>query len=111
MGPAIPIRCELTDAELRHRRKDYLDKIAGALIESGELENGFKYRFRIADMLIQDLAEVIDLERRCCPFLNFKMSVESGKESVSLELTGPQGTKEMIASLLGWDRPGDFTYI
>jgi hypothetical protein len=107
----IPVACYLTDTELRRRRADYLDKIAGSLVESEELENGFKYRFRLADKFIGTLAEVIDLERKCCPFLNFRMSVESGKEFVSLELTGPAGTREMIASLFGWNRGGDFTNI
>jgi len=94
----------LSDEELRERRAEYLDKIKDSLIDTEELPNGFKYRFRIADRFIQDLAEVIDLERKCCPFLNFKMSIESGKRFVSLELTGPEGTREMIASLFGWNK-------
>jgi uncharacterized Fe-S cluster-containing protein len=103
MTNSIPIACHLTDSELCERRTRYLDKIAAALIDTEELSNGFKYRFRIADRFIQDLAEVIDLERRCCPFLNFQMSIESGKGFVSLKLTGPAGTREMIISLFGWN--------
>jgi hypothetical protein len=54
---------------------------------------------------LQDLAEIIDLERRCCPFLNFRLTVRSGTDHVSLELTGADGTKEIIQSLFGWKNP------
>lgn len=103
MNREIPIACYLTDSELQLRRKDYLDKIAGSLIDFAELENGFSYRFPLKGTILQDLAAIIDLERKCCPFLNFKLVLETGDDFVSLELTGAEGTKEMIESLFSWN--------
>ena len=103
MTAEIPIACFLTDNELQQRRANYLNKIAASLVDFKELENGFSYRFPVEKSMLTDLAEVIDLERKCCPFLNFKLSIESGSEFVSLELTGREGTKEMIRSLFEWN--------
>ena len=103
MAEKIPIACSLTDKELQARRKYYLDKAAGRLIDSTELENGVRFRFPLETSVLRDLTEIIDLERQCCPFLNFKLSLEAGNDFVSLELTGDDGTKEMIESLFGWN--------
>jgi hypothetical protein len=103
MNPEIPIACYLTDKQLQARRKNYLDKTAELLVDSTEIEHGFIYKFPLKPAILQDLAEIIDLERQCCPFLNFKLIVESGTDFVSLELTGVEGTKEIIKSLFGWN--------
>jgi len=103
MNSEIPIACQLTDRELQARRKDYLDKTAELLVDSTEISNGFIYKFPLKSAILRDLAEIIDLERQCCPFLNFKLVVESGTEIVSLELTGADDAKEIIKSLFGWN--------
>ena len=104
MNPEIPIACSLTGKQLQARRKNYLDKAAKVLVDSTEIEHGFIFKFSLKSTILQDLAEIIDLERQCCPFLNFKLFVESKADFVSLELTGAgEGTKEIIKSLFGWN--------
>ena len=103
MNTEIPIACFLTDKELRARKKNYLDKAAESLIDSAELSDGFVFRFPLSESIVQNLAEIIYLEQKCCPFLNFRLELEAGKDFVSLELTGAQGTKEIIASLFNWN--------
>ena len=94
----IPIACTLTENELRERRENVLKKLSGSLIDFEELENGFSYRFPADDALLLDLVNVINLERKCCPFLNFKLTIESGNDQVSLAMTGAEGTKEFLES-------------
>jgi hypothetical protein len=103
MNAEIPIACYLTDKELQARRKNYLDKAAESLIDSAELSDGFVFRFPLAEATLQNLAEIIDLERKCCPFLNFRLTLEAGDEFVSLALTGAEGTKEIVKSLFNWN--------
>ena len=103
MNREIPIACYLTDSQLRRRRRDYLDKIPESVIDFEELDDGFSYRFPLGETTLQDLIAIIDLERKCCPFLNFKLILEAGNDFVSLELTGAPGTKEMIRSLFDWN--------
>lgn len=99
----IPIACSLSDTELQTRRKEYLEKISAALTGSEELADGFSYRFTLTDGFLTDLAQVIDLERKCCPFLNFRTILAAGEASVTLELTGSNGTKEMVGGLFNWN--------
>ena len=103
MNAEIPVACFLTDKQLQERRRKYLDKAAESLIDSAELSDGFVFRFPLRDAVLQDLAEIIDLERKCCPFLNFRLTLEAGSDVVALELTGAEGTKETIKSLFNWN--------
>jgi hypothetical protein len=98
MHAEIPIVCTLTDKELQERRKNVLQKTAQSLIEVRELRDGFAYKFPAKNAVLQDLINVINLERKCCPFLNFRL-VEAQNDFVSLELTGREGIKEMLKAL------------
>lgn len=51
-------------------------------------------------MRLPELSEVIELERKCCPFLRFVLTVEPAGGPLRLELSGAAGTKEFLASLL-----------
>ncbi len=103
MDKEIPIACTLSDKELQERRKNVLDKIAVSLIDSQELSNGFRFRFSIDDSVVQNLTTIINLERKCCPFLDFKLSLKAGADFASLDLTGKQGAKEAIKELFDWN--------
>ncbi len=95
----LPVACSLTEAELKGRRAALLERAGRAVLETKELEDGFAYRFPEGDEWLAELAEVIRLERLCCPFLGFRLSVGPGGGPVWLELTGPPGTKEFLSSL------------
>jgi hypothetical protein len=99
----IPIACALTDKQLQERRKTVLQKISERLIEVRELKDGFSYRFPAEDSILLDLINIINLERKCCPFLNFKLIIEAQNNFVLLELTGREGTKEMLQTLFDWN--------
>ena len=46
------------------------------------------------------IAEMIDGERQCCRFLRFAVVLEANLGPVSLELTGPAGTRAFLEALL-----------
>jgi hypothetical protein len=100
---ALPLACILSDKELQTRRETVLRQVAARLVDYAELENGFSYRFPAEDEVLRELVNVVNLERKCCPFLNFKIIIESQSETVALELTGQEGTKEMLKSLFEWN--------
>jgi len=99
----IPVVCLLTDRELQDRRKDHLEKLAASLIDFNESRSGYIYRFPLDSSILKHLIEIIDLERKCCPFLSFSLSVVAGDDFVSLELAGPENSKEIIKSLFNWN--------
>lgn len=68
-----------------------------------ELENGFRYQFLSHGELIPELANFIQLEHECCPFLTIHLTVEPGDGSVLLEMTGPEGTKQFLAEIFSWE--------
>lgn len=96
---SIPIACSLNDADFRKRREGLLAEIKDGVLETIELRNGYRFYFPNEDNWIKKLAEMITLERFCCPFLNFKMNIKAGENSMTLELTGQKGTKEFVSSL------------
>ena len=61
-------------------------------MDSAELSDGYVFRFRFGESMLEDLAKIIELERQCCPFLNFRLTIDAGAD----------GTKEIIESLFNW---------
>jgi hypothetical protein len=52
-------------------------------------------RFDAARLDLAALGEWIALERRCCPFLYFRLDLEPA-DKTALALTGGQGVKEIL---------------
>jgi hypothetical protein len=68
--------------------------------EARWLPDGVRLRFAADAERLAMLATFIDLERRCCAFLRFRLTIEPGGGPVWLELTGPPGTREFLAAEL-----------
>ena len=96
---SLPVACSLMDSELQERRRTVLQKVRSVVSEVEEIENGFRYRFPSNGAWITELANLVELEHQCCPFLKFTITVEPGDGPVWLEMTGPQGTKEFLTEV------------
>jgi len=103
MDKGVTVACFLTDQELKTRRRENLDRMAALLEEVLEIPTGYKYTFRLESDTLERLGTIVELERNCCPFLNFDLSLKAGDKTVSLALTGPEGTKEAVKSLFNWN--------
>lgn len=97
----LPVACSLMPAELQERRLEVLSKIRGAVSEVTELKDGFRYQFASEGALIAELANLIQLEHQCCPFLTFHLTVEPEDGAILFEMTGPEGTKEFLEGVFG----------
>src|SRR5467141_2429518 len=97
----FPIVCNLTDSDFRERRAGLLKTVAGGVVETKELEDGYAYRFASDVSWLTTLAELITVERACCPFLRFNLRIEPAEGPIWLELTGPPGTKDFLNSIFG----------
>ena len=95
----LPVACTLTPAQFQERQREVLAKVAAAVVEVTELDNGFIYRFPSNAELIPELADLIQLEHECCSFLTFRLTVKEGAGPILLEITGPLGTKELLAEI------------
>jgi hypothetical protein len=93
----LPIACTLTEAELRERRKRLAASFHRMNVTASELVDGYAFTFAAGSDALMDIAALIDMERRCCPFLNFRLIIEAANAPMRLEVTGPNETKALIA--------------
>ena len=98
--PELPVACTLAEPELQARRAGVLADVRRRQQEARWLPDGVALRFAADPEQLGTLATFIALERRCCAFLRFRLTVEPGGGPVWLELTGPPGTREFLAAEL-----------
>lgn len=104
MNSQSPIACTLSDSEFQQRRAEQLKTLARTVVKREELNDGFAYCFPSEIEWIGELAQFIAFERECCPFLQFALRIEPANGPIWLELTGPEGTKEFLTSILPNDK-------
>jgi hypothetical protein len=96
-GPS-PIACNLnalTPAERAHHAV-LGEKLRTAAMARQELPDGVSFRLNPAAMTLVELADWVDAERRCCPFLDFRIVLEREAGGFHLVLTGRPGVREFL---------------
>jgi len=96
----LPIACTLSAPELREREATVLAEVRARVQEVQDLDSGYALRFDAGEGILVLLATLIDLERRCCPFLRFDLKVLPGGGPLWLELSGPEGTRSFLRTVL-----------
>ena len=99
----LPIACTLTEVEIRQCRQTIMDAFRRMQLTVTELPDGYAYNFAATSEALRQVAQLVDLERECCPFLTFNIVVEAGKGPMRLEVTGPQGAKAVIAAFFNFE--------
>ena len=92
-GSESPIACDLGAISAADRpRYDELRKmLAASAIGKRELSDGVAVRISTERMALAQLAEWISFERKCCPFLDFRIDVAPESGPVWVSLTGRAG--------------------
>jgi hypothetical protein len=98
-----PIACTLTEAEPRERRRTILESVRDAALDVTPLPLGYTYRFNPTSEVLAKLVRLVDLERQCCPFLTFRITVPPDRRALCLDITGPPDAKPIIADFFGSD--------
>lgn len=107
-----PIACDLNalSGSQRERHRTLDEKLRGAVTGRVELANGYTLVLDLdrlpadsagAPFCVVEVAEWVDLESRCCPFLEFGIDVSAKGRVVRLRLTGGKGVKSFLRSELG----------
>ena len=71
---------------------------AAKALERRELPDGYAIRFSQDDF--EAVTRFVANERLCCPFLQFEIRVEPDAGALWLQMSGPQGTREVLAAEL-----------
>lgn len=94
------LSCKLTSKEMQDRKATVLANLKKQMIEKKELANGFAYKFKGSDEMVDELTSFIKTERLCCDFFTFNLSISGDASEAWLELTGPENAKEFIKTEL-----------
>lgn len=99
---AIPLACVpgAIPAEDRSahfaRLRRLFDKEAEERID---VADGYAWRFPA--QALDEVTAFVSLERKCCPFLRFRIEIQPGDGPVWLTLDGPAGTQGFLEAELG----------
>jgi hypothetical protein len=96
----VPIACSLSPDDLRTRREGLLADLFRRADHRELTAEGLRVRFPAGSEVLAAIAGVADAERQCCRFLRFGITVEPDGGPISLDLSGPEGTRQFIAGLL-----------
>jgi len=98
-----PLACNRNalNREERQRYGALTAKLRAAAKPHKELAAGFEIALDQKKLPLPELAEWIQLESRCCPFLTFGVQVKGDASIAMLQLTGGEGVKEFLAAEFG----------
>ena len=97
----LPIACNMNalDAAQQERRETIAKQMNNATLQVQELPDGYKFLYPSNLFLV--VAEFVSLERLCCPFFTFQLTVEPDDSPLWLQITGRDGVKEFMQEELG----------
>jgi hypothetical protein len=75
------------------RHKALVEKLAAAVTESDELENGYLFKF---SGQFREAGEWLDGARGCCPTIEYTATFAAQSGPATLRITGGAGAKEFI---------------
>jgi hypothetical protein len=107
-----PLVCNLNalSATQRDRHHALSETLRGAVVERKELANGYELSLDLTRLpadsrglpfCVVEVAEWVDLEARCCPFLDFGIEVRGKGGLMKLRLTGGENVKAFLKTELG----------
>lgn len=97
-GGDPPIACNLKALNPAERKQ--LETLGGhviaAIVSSRDLSDGYSFRIDPAKASLVDVAEWLDVWRRCCPFYEFQVDFHAADATIWLSVKGRPGVKEYI---------------
>ena len=94
----IPFACNLkafTPQERAHWRK-LIDQLVPAVVSARERNDGYALQVDTRKLSLVGAAQWVDLERKCCPFFDFELTLHGEDGGLWLSLTGLEGVKQFI---------------
>jgi hypothetical protein len=95
-APAIACNLKAIAPAERPRYDQLTKSLRNAVRDRSELAEGYVYKLQGEAIKLNEVAEWISMERLCCPFLTFQLSVAGKETDWRLSLTGPAGVKMLL---------------
>ena len=90
------IQCKLLDDDLVARKKVLKETIFSQVIKKEESLNGFTYYFKDDPDLLASVFEHVQIEKACCSFFKFDISILPFKKGFAVQVSGSEDAFEMI---------------
>ena len=93
-----PLACNLKaiPAAERPHYNDLMKRLRTAVRERRQIPHGYAFGLDGKVIGLGELGEWMSMERQCCPFFSFQLSVAAQDEQWLLALTGPSGVEALI---------------
>jgi hypothetical protein len=93
-----PIACNLKALTSEQRRQlgQLGEHVIAAITASRELSDGYAFRIDPQKASLLDVAQWLDVWRRCCPFYEFQIDFHAANAGMWLSVKGRPGVKEYI---------------
>ena len=75
-------------------------RLLAAVTLRRELKNGYVFELDKTRITLTQVAELVENEKRCCPFFEFQIKLVRESGPLSLTLTGRNGVKQLIETVL-----------
>ncbi|HSK87424.1 MAG TPA: hypothetical protein VK880_03665 [Anaerolineales bacterium] len=97
-----PLACDLTaiPSDVREEHVVSAPQLFAAAQKVQELPDGYAIRFVNDPGRFMSIAKFIENERLCCPFFRFELEIEPNSGPIWLRLTGAEGVKDILRSVL-----------
>ncbi len=95
----LPIACDASAVPADQQEywvKEIVPKLYSQVQEIQELPNGYAWRLPSAPQILLLLAEDLNMERLCCPFVHYTLEIERNRGPFWLRMTGGEGVKEFL---------------
>lgn len=94
--PFVACQLDAFDEGVRAEHQRLAGELLAAMTDVEELPDGYAVRFPGKPFLFLRIARWIELERACCPFLTIKLGIERSGPAYRVQLTGPEGAKDVL---------------
>jgi hypothetical protein len=102
--PRIACVLDALTREERNREAVLLEEHVAAIRERKKRNDGYSYRYPSDPSLFVRIAELVSLEHRCCPFLDFRLDWSGGDDAPWLHIVGGEHVKRFVAETFGGPR-------
>ena len=92
------VACSLNSQELADRVERIKEDVFSRQINKVENENGFTYYFEDDEKLLNNIFELVEMEKACCPFFKFDISILPFQKGIALQISGSEAAKDFLAA-------------
>jgi hypothetical protein len=99
----VPVACNWSalTAVQQERQRALYRQLRAHVEEVQELEDGYAFRHSPDTAELLAVAEFVSIERLCCPFSEFGITVERAGGPVWLRMTGAGEAKQVLGAEMG----------